>query len=1180
MKIKSLTLHGFKSFADKTQIVLHEGITAIVGPNGCGKSNISDALRWVLGEQRPTAIRGARMEEAIFGGTAERRPIHRAEVTLEIANEDKTLPVPYAEVAIGRTVYRGGESEYALNSAPCRLRDILDLCRDTGLGANAYSIIEGRMIDAILSDRAEERRALFEEAAEIGRYKDRRRTALRRLEQAEGDLSRLDDVIGEVQSKVRSLARQRGRAERYLEYRERRLQLEIAVEESRLEEIARRLETISREREELEKSRSAETAELAAQEERAQLLRAEISEREGALAALAQHLDEARGRLDEIERQRLVAAERSAAAERRTAGIDEELEAIDGRRQELEVELSQLSGAAERQRAEAVGLREQLDAANRSVDELRSIRKERKSEEEELQTRLTALVRQASVLEAERESAVSRIAEREAELEQRRQEVKRLEDEEARHEQEHGEASDMAARAAARLAELEFELEAAQASMSGCRERLRTRREEIAALEGTLSTDRARASSLAALLASGQDLPARVAELLEQRGALPGLHGVLADYIQVSSHAARAVESHLGSYLYGLVVEDWDSVRAVRAWLADQDEPDGVVLLPLEPGPHSRSDQDSAADGQLADRVEVEGAGVAWARALLGGVASPEADAADAFRPAAEPWVLPDGSGQDRWGAVRLGQPGAGRGILSRRAELSELRDRIRAAEGSLDELQQLLERDGVELRGHLETVDRLEGEVTRAARENRELQARRESAEERVTRARSEREDVAGRIERLIAILDEARSGAEALETRLGEVTTERGETEAALGSAHGRAVDSTVEWETASSSLHELQLHLARQEATAGGAEERLQRARITLSDLALRRERLDAERAGLAGEVAEGRGTLDESAGSLGDLMQGKTRLEAEVQTSHEVLDERKADIERVEEWLGTARVAERERSERRHSLELETTELRGNQTNIRERLEAEWDTPLEELQKRAEAPEDGDLEEWAEELEVLRDKLGRIGPVNLLAAEEFEEQKHRLEFLTTQRGDLVAAGQDLHASIRRINESASAAFYETFEQIRDNFRNIFVSLFQGGECDLWLTEPDDPLDSPIEISASPRGKRTQRLHLLSGGERALTALALLFGIYLTKPSPFCVMDEVDAPLDEQNVRRFTAMLERFKADTQFIIVTHNPRTIEAADWIYGVTMQEPGVSSVVGVEFGELPAGQVA
>ncbi len=229
MKIKSLTLHGFKSFADRTEIDFHEGITAIVGPNGCGKSNISDALRWVLGEQRPTAIRGSRMEEAIFQGTSQRKPIQRAEVELALANEDGILAVPQPEVVIGRTVLRGGDSDYQLNGVSCRLKDVHDLCRDTGLGANAYSIIESRMIDAILSDRAEERRSLFEEAAEVGRYKDRRRTALRRLDQAEHDLDRLEDVLGEVRSKVRSLGRQRGRARKYEELRERRLQLEVAV---------------------------------------------------------------------------------------------------------------------------------------------------------------------------------------------------------------------------------------------------------------------------------------------------------------------------------------------------------------------------------------------------------------------------------------------------------------------------------------------------------------------------------------------------------------------------------------------------------------------------------------------------------------------------------------------------------------------------------------------------------------------------------------------------------------------------------------------------------------------------------------------------------------------------------------------------------------------------------------
>ncbi|MGH7541215.1 MAG: AAA family ATPase, partial [Gemmatimonadota bacterium] len=291
MRIKSLTLHGFKSFADRTTLELHEGITAIVGPNGCGKSNISDALRWVLGEQRPTAIRGSRMEEAIFGGTEGRRAIHRAEVTLELSNEDGALPLPYAQVQIGRTVYRGGESEYSLNGAPCRLKDLQDLCRDTGLGANAYAMIESRMVDAILSDRAEERRALFEEAAGIGRYKDRRRIALRRLEQAGGDLQRLEDVLAEVQSKVRSLAQQRGRAERHVQLRERLLRLEVAVADARLERTRRRLAEAEAELASLERTRPSEEADLQTAETQAETMRIERAELERERASVARRVD-------------------------------------------------------------------------------------------------------------------------------------------------------------------------------------------------------------------------------------------------------------------------------------------------------------------------------------------------------------------------------------------------------------------------------------------------------------------------------------------------------------------------------------------------------------------------------------------------------------------------------------------------------------------------------------------------------------------------------------------------------------------------------------------------------------------------------------------------------------------------------------------------------------------------
>lgn len=360
MKLVGIDFHGFKSFADSSQIRFHDGITAIVGPNGCGKSNISDGLRWVLGEQRPTAIRGSRMEEAIFQGTERRRPIHRAEVTLHLSNEDHLLPVPYTEVEISRTVYTGGESEYRLNGALCRLRDIQDLCRDTGLGANAYAIIEGRMIDAILSDRAEERRAMFEEAAGIGRYKDRRRVAARRLDEADADLARVDDLISEVRTKVRSLARQRGRARRYLELRERKLAVELGLAQAELARLHGRHREMDSELSSLEEARVHDAAQLRAGEAEYEAVRTRLADLERERADNARQLMAARDRLGERERQRLLAEERVRHASARLEQLAAERGELEGQTRKLSEEIERLHELVVERRSALGELREGL----------------------------------------------------------------------------------------------------------------------------------------------------------------------------------------------------------------------------------------------------------------------------------------------------------------------------------------------------------------------------------------------------------------------------------------------------------------------------------------------------------------------------------------------------------------------------------------------------------------------------------------------------------------------------------------------------------------------------------------------------------------------------------------------------------------------------------------------------
>jgi len=1172
LKIRSLTLNGFKSFADRTKVDFHGGITAIVGPNGCGKSNISDALRWVLGEQRPSAIRGSRMEEAIFQGTSQRKPIHRAEVVLEMSNEDGVLAVPYTDVMIGRTVLRGGESIYSLNDQTVRLRDIHDLCRDTGLGANAYSIIEGRMVDAILSDRAEERRSLFEEAAEVGRYKDRRRTAFRRLEQAEQDLRRLEDVIGEVDSKVRSLARQRGRAKRYGELRARRLQLEVAVADDRLRGLEQRLEEVDVGLAESRRVQPELEALLATRETEHQALRLALVEREQSRSARASRLEEVRSRLEELERRRILADERVTAARTRIDSIRSEREGLQARRDSLLSELSAAGEAASAASADLERLQSGEGELAESVERCRQRRSEVEREEGSAREALTALLAEIGSTGAAGEALRERNRERRRELERRLTERVAVDETVVALAAELDGQQQEAMKSEAARAVLEDRLGKQRVAEREARERSGELRDRISLLEGELASVAARAGALSSMLSSGRDLPSVVSRLLQDPDASEGVLGVLADYLTVPATAAAAVESYLGPLLHGVVVEDWDSVLRIRDWLATRKDGEGLVLLPLDPGPRYHG----SLDGGLVDLVEVQGAGAIWARALLAGVSSGGRE----FSPSDAPWVTSDGSGQDARGAVRLGQPSSGKGVLRRRTELAELEERQESLEaelGALRDARESLAAEAAELTDRAATTER---ELEAAAKDARRKEALREAIAERLDRTRRNLEEMDGRISELRDVLADEDPARERDLERMSALEERRTALEAALETHREALLRATAEWEDQAGALQQLRLAIARQEARSAAASERTRRAEETRRDIEARDARLQNERAELEASIEREKDELGSSEESLLSLFDERADLEQELRKAQELLDESRGEIERREGELRELRVRERAASERLHELELESTRMRGLRATIRERLEAEWEEEFESLLERTDRPERGTPDDWAHELEQVRQKLISAGPVNLLAAAEHDQEKERLEFLVRQKKDLEAARGDLLDSIERINEAASEAFQEVFQQVRENFRRIFVTLFEGGEADVWLEDPDDPLDAPIEISASPRGKRTQRIHLLSGGERALTALALLFAIYLAKPSPFCVMDEVDAPLDESNIGRFTAMLERFKDETQFIVITHNSRTIEAADHVYGVTMQEPGVSTLVALDMKDLPRGQVA
>jgi len=1154
MKLRTLKVHGFKSFADATSIDFHDGITAIVGPNGCGKSNIGDAIRWVLGEQRPSAIRGGKMEEAIFQGTVGRRPVNRGSVALTVTNADGALPVPFEEVELGRQVFRDGGSEYSLNRTPCRLRDVIDMCRDTGLGANAYAIIENRMIDAILSDRAEERRGLFEEASGIGKYKDRRKAATRRLERAEMDLQRLEDVIAEVQTKVRSLARQKGKAERYAEFRARRLSVEVAVVGHQLDTLRKRLEGVERDLQGDLVSAESMVAELRTAEAYFETLRIEEVDAEKSRTEAAGALQSIREQLVTWERDLAVADERAAYAERRLAQIDRER----GDARELVTSLSaeerDLGTTREGVAVELERVRALATAHAEEVREVRTRLQGAREQVEAVEVRGRELARRGAQLEGDADAAGAqaeelerRIAHVAEELASTAAEISQLDAQGDLFSSRVDGLAEALGAAGARFEDRVRELQGARAEFEAARAAER----EAADVEAALA---ARKAALEGLEREREGLEPVVRAALS-RGDV-GILGTLSDFLDAPAGVTEAAEAYLGSLADALVVRDRSAVERTLRWFGSEwTGGGGLVLLPLDRVPARAA----SASGGLLARVRSTGEGGGWVRALLDGVEL--SDVGGHGKPVTE-------SG----GIVRVGDPARGSGVLERREELRsvtaahaassakrrEAMTRLTAAERALGAAEGNVEAARLERRGAEDEHREVSGELAAQA-------------------------DLRGRMHRVRDDLARQVEGAKAARTRALEREKESRDFRAALLAqesaldaerqgvrAHLDAVQE--EWESTRAQEARLAVDVTRLEGEVTRLSERLEgvtSARVRAEE---RVAGLDREETDLRGELEQARQVRAEGDAATERLFGERTQAEEVLRQRDEVLQSVAAALAAAERRVREARTEERAASDRRHSLELERQELGGRIERLRERLEGEWGRPWESLVAEA-MPVEGDPTSLQAELDELLAALNALGPVNMLAVEEHAEESTRLDFLTKQRADLVQARDDLRSAIREINKTATDLFVGTFEEIRANFRKTFLRLFEGGEADIWLQEPEDPLESPIEIHASPRGKKTQRIDLLSGGERALTALSLLFGIYLVKPSPFCVMDEVDAPLDENNIGRFIKLLQDFKGQTQFVVITHNPRTIEAADWIYGVTMEEPGVSTIVGVKLQE-------
>jgi chromosome segregation protein len=1120
MKLRRLTLQGFKSFADRTELRFHDGITAIVGPNGCGKSNISDAIRWVLGEQRASAIRGSKMEEAIFQGTQLRRPLARAEVALEFDNREQILAIPHKDVEIKRVVFREGGSDYLLNRQSTRLRDILDMCRDTGLGANSYTVIEQGMVDSILSDRAEERRQMFEEAAGIGRYKDRRKTAQRRLEGAEQDLSRLEDLVAEITTKVRSLARQRTKAEKYQELRRRRLDLEVAVARGELERARLTLDETARVLNELSRDEPAARAALSTAEAELETRRIESAEAARERNLVASRHEELARMIGDRERELAVADERRAHAERRLVQIAAERDELHVRIGTLESELQ----TVEHEHVGQAGIVESLSQRVLDVQERQSVLRQQVTEvrraDEEARARENELTRQLAKLEADAAGADARAADAEQRLEQLDQEEKEILSQLALLEEQRDLFAEQARQLEERIAATNAQVGTQEALIEQLRDAELEAKRALASAEDTASRLTSQVAALETIEREFQGFAPAVAAALADRSNIDGLVGPVAEFLQLPAERAAAVEGALGALLQALVVRDREAGARFRDWVAAHPAMQGTVaLIPQDALPRLEA---------LLEVLDFAGT------------------------PPSEPMLI---GRREKLARLRAE---AGRAAEERDARASrrdEAAQRVEDAMSSLRALQAQVHEVDVELRRA--NAD----EATRSGQRGRYERARADSERRRA--------DLRALIERARTDADASRAARSQMERSLTDHRTSWQQATESLA-------DREAAWEEVRDEEAEVRVAHARAEGALTALDRRIAQTKTDVHNATVRLEQLDREEQENRHSIETLEGVRSGAGERLQELFGQRDEVAVELRRLDEALSDAADAALSLETQVRTLRKSTDERSELRHRLELQRAEADAAERRVRERLEAEYARPFEQLV--AEASEiEMDVDIMKGELTAVTADIERLGPINMLAMEEYDEESKRLDFLTTQRDDLVKARNDLQQAIKEINRTAKDLFAETFNAIRENFQTTFQTLFEGGECDVRLEDTEDPLESPIEISASPRGKRTQRIHLLSGGERALTALALLFAIYLVKPSPFCVLDEVDAPLDEANISRFIAMLQKFKERTQFVVITHHPRTMEAADWMYGVTMEEPGISSIVGVRLDEVIAG---
>ncbi len=1184
MYFKQLELSGFKSFADRTVVRFEPGVTAIVGPNGCGKSNILDALKWCLGEQRARELRGSLMQDVIFNGSEHRSPLGMAEVTVLFDNADSKLPVDFAEVAVTRRLYRSGESEYLINNAPCRLKDIQELFMDTGIGTSAYSMVGQGKMDLILSSKPDDRRFLFEEAAGIIKYKNRKRAALRKLESAENNLLRLSDIIAEVQRHMRSLKRQVNAAIRHRELTEQLRDVEIRAawlkHTALTGEIAEFEQRFAQARDEYEAA-STRITELDARFEELGLAKLE---HDRVLLSRRESVHEVDSEMEKIEREIALTRqtitfseeqERRAEAEggefaQRAEAIAANIELTRAEREEAQSQLSECSAAVDAQAGEHAALTETVSRADACLEEKRAQALEKMNTRARAATELEALGVNIANLEAQLEA----IYENQGQIDRRREELLKELEQQRAHESD----------AQKCLTETDAARAQALQLQTGKAESLRTLDQEWQELRETKSSLDARLTSLRELRDNYEGFAAGVRAVMRAKSdgqaGMQNIIGPVGDLLSTEKEYERAIEAALGGNINNVVAKDAGAAKGAIDYLKSN-QAGRVTFLPLDIlRPFGReSDSLKGRPGVIGDAIAFvqfdEPIRPAVEYLLRNTVVVEALDVA--IRIAREKGFYPklvtlDGEVMQSSGAVTGGRTRHERGgLLGRSAEITEIEKQLLELEQRFSEiadkgqaLNTELQELGREIREHEATEDALRKELNGLgvliARQSTEL----DSLMERSRTLDAQRDELCGRRDTLedqrreaAARADTMASDDEVMQHEIAEAQEAASHARQALSMCASELADLRVRHAGVAQRIQEIERDVEREELRRQEALNEAQRRRETGVARQEERKRLE-EAIRLHLERVRALSETKEQA-------RGKV-IEAENQRQT-LLDESEA----VEKQLREKREQARDAQSRLHEAELALRQREDRVGYFQERILEAYNVALASLREEEVGSDDYSAEERDQIVTDVRSRLQRLGEVNLMAIDEYDALEKRESFLTAQHEDLLSARETLLGVIARSDKKILAMFLETFNLVADHFRNYFRTMFSGGQARIYLLDEDDPLESGIEIEARPPGKKLQSISLLSGGEQAMTALALLFAIFKAKPSPFCILDEVDAPLDDANIGRFLSMFEEFTDESQFVVITHNKRTMARGNALYGVTMQERGVSQIVSVRF---------